>query len=35
MDDVLSGAFIGMLSSIACWMFLDKTFNRMLLYKRK
>jgi membrane-associated phospholipid phosphatase len=34
MDDVLSGAVIGILSSIACWMLLDKTFNRILLYKR-
>ncbi len=35
MDDVLSGAIIGFLSAIVCWIFLDKIFNRLLSYKRK
>jgi membrane-associated phospholipid phosphatase len=35
LDDVLAGAMIGVLSAIFCWMFFDKSFRRLLSYKRK
>ena len=33
MDDVLAGAVIGLLSAILCWIYFEKLFSRLLLYK--
>lgn len=35
MDDVLTGAIIGLLTAIVCWIFFEKYFNRLLNSSKK
>ncbi len=35
MDDVLAGSVIGVLSSIICWIYFEKAFNKMLNRKKR